>query len=300
MTPDSAGIAISAIDPASYYADLTQQYGRYAGAARGWHYGLWEPDVRSHQQALLRSNEWLARGVPLGPDARVLDAGCGIGGFSTWMAATHQCRVTGITICQPHPAMAQALAARAGVGDRCRFLAMDMDALAFSPATFDLVVNQDTLCHVADKPAYLAAVARVLKPGGAWRALDFAVKDAPLSAEEQREYRAACEGFHMPSMASAAEVRDIMEGAGYTDIACVDVTPLVRRTARMIIGQCRGPEMLRALGLDWLIFSRDPQQLANRRGHIRAALAYSRGLFNGSFRHMHYSARVPAASLSSK
>jgi cyclopropane fatty-acyl-phospholipid synthase-like methyltransferase len=284
------------VDAAAYYADLTKQYGRYAGAARGWHYGVWEPDVRTLQQALLRSNEILVREAGLGPASRVLDCGSGIGGFAAWLAMETGCHVTGITVCVPHVAAAAEVAAEAGVGDRCEFLVMDMDRLALPAAHFDLVVNQDTLCHAADKGTFLSRVADVLRPGGLWRALDFATQDDPLGPTERREYDAVCEGFHIPSMASRSEVTAMAREAGFTDIVAVDVTDQVLRTARTIIRQCHGPRLLAALGLDWLIFSREPGPRQNRLGHISAALAYSRGLERGYFRHIYYSARRPGVS----
>jgi len=284
------------MNAAAYYADLTRQYGRYAGAARGWHYGVWEPDVRSHQQALLRSNELLVRGLPMTRDTSVLDVGCGIGGLAVWLARRFGCRVTGITVCRPHVQAAAEIARSNGVGDRCAFLEMDMDRLTLPDQSFDLVVNQDTFCHAADKAAYLASVARVLKPSGAWRAIDFSVQDAPLAPDEQRDYDASCEGFHIPSLASPGAVRAMLEREGFTDIQVDDLTQQVAPTARHILRRCHGPRLLESLGLDWIIFSRDPERLRNRRGHVSAAMAYSRGLLGGHLRHIFYSARPPAAS----
>lgn len=283
------------MNAAAYYADLTKQYGRYAGAARGWHYAVWEPDVRTHQQALLRSNELLVRGVSLARDARVLDVGSGIGGFAVWLARRFGCYVTGITVCRPHVAAATALARQAGVGDRCAFHEMDMDRLTLPSGSFDLIVNQDTFCHAADKAGYLSAVARLLKPTGIWRAIDFSVQDAPLTPAEQGDYDAACAGFHIPALASPAAVHTLLEREGFSDVQIDDLTAQVAPTARHILRRCYGPRLLEAIGLDWIIFSRDPERLRNRRGHVSAAMAYSRGLLRGHLRHILYSARPPTA-----
>ena len=277
-------------NPAAYYADLTRQYGRYAGRARGWHYGIWEPDTRSHQQALLRSNEILLRGLDITPATRILDVGMGAGGFAVWAATKFGCRVTGITVCAPHVDLARGLAHHAGVADRCDFHEMNMDALSFQDGRFDCVVNQDTLCHASDKPAYLASVARALRPGGTWRAIDFSIQEAPFSPSQQRDYEAACDGFHMPSMIAPSTVTTALAAATFHGVEVVDYTRQVQRAARLILRQCYGPLALKAVGLDWLIFSRDADQLRHRRGHITAAVGYSRGLLNLYFRHMFYSA----------
>lgn len=281
------------MDAAAYYSDLTKQYGRYAGDARGWHYGLWEPDVRTHQVALVRSNERLLRGLDIDSRTRILDVGAGIGGFATWAARRFGCLVTGITLCADHVTLATRAAASAGVGAACAFQVMDMDRLAFDDARFDCVVNQDTLCHASAKAHYLASVYRALAPGGYWRALDFNVDEAPLTPEQQREYDVVCEGFHIPSMARGSDVRRWLEEAGFEDIQVEDVTAQVLNTARHIIRMCYPPLVLMRLGLDWMIFSRDARRRSNRQGHVRAGLAYSRGLQTGCFRHLYYSARRP-------
>jgi cyclopropane fatty-acyl-phospholipid synthase-like methyltransferase len=286
------------VNAAAYYADLTRQYGRYAGRARGWHYGVWEPDVRSHQQALLRSNERLVRGLDLGRDSHVLDVGCGIGGLAVWLARRFGCHVTGITVCRPHVAEAAAVAREAGVADRCEFLEMDMDGLDLPSRRFDLVVNQDTLCHAADKQNFLASVGRLVQPAGWWRAIDFSVQDAPLTGAEQADYDAVCQGFHIPSLASPASVRAILASADFTDVQVDDLTAAVAPTARHILRRCYAPRLLEAVGLDWIIFSRDQAKLANRRGHVRAAMAYSRGLLRGHLKHIYYSARPSTAARS--
>jgi cyclopropane fatty-acyl-phospholipid synthase-like methyltransferase len=196
------------MDAARYYSDLTVQYERYAGATHGWHYGVWEPDVRSHTAALLRSNELLLRGLSIGASTRILDVGFGIGGFTVWAAREFGAQMTAITVAADHVALARDLAAQQGVSALCDFRMMDMDALDFADASFDVVVNQETFCHAADKAGYLARVRRILKPGGVWRAVDFSVQDAPLDAVGQESYAAVCEGFHLPSMASASATAD--------------------------------------------------------------------------------------------
>lgn len=254
--------------------------------------GVWEADVTTHPAALLRSNELLLRGLDLGPHSHILDVGFGSGGFSTWAARTTGARVTGITVVGEHVALAGALARASGVADRCRFLTMDMDALAFEESAFDVVVNQETFCHAADKAGYLVAVSRVLRPGGWWRAVDFSVRQAPLADDDHR-YRGVCDGFHVPSLASLEQAAAWLDAAGFTDIVATDLTPLVLKTASRIRSQCYLPLAAYRLGIDRLFRPATPTERGNRIGHVTAAYQYSRGLHHGLFRHAFYSARTP-------
>lgn len=282
-------------DAAGYYSHLTEQYRHYGGDAHGWHYGLWEPDVQTHNVALLRSNERLLRGLDITPSTRILDVGFGEGGFAVWAAAKWGAQVTGITVCREHVGLARALAAAHGVAEHCRFLVMNMDRLGFRTNGFDIVVNQETACYAHDKGAYFSEVWRVLRPGGVWRSLDFSIQDRPLSAAQERRYRAVCDGFHIPSLASLGATVDRLEGAGFEVLDGRDATNEVLPTARMIRRQCYLPLLMKRLHLDWVAYSSGQERRRNRQGHIAAAHQYSRGLEQGVFRYTYSSARKPAA-----
>lgn len=279
---------------AGYYADLTEAYLGYGRDASGWHYGLSEEGVKGHVGALLRSNEVLLRGLQIGPATRVLDVGCGGGGFAVWAAKKYGCRVTGITICHEHIDLAMALAREQGVSSRCRFLVMDMNELAFPGECFDVVTNQDTFCY-SEPEAYLKQVFRVLVPGGHWRAVAFSIQDEPLSPRQKSSYGRVRDGFHIPSLSSVPHVQKLLEGLAFVEIETRDVTAETHPTARHIIGASILPLLLRPLRLDWVILGRAPGPRANRLGHFRAGMAYSMGLLRGYMRHGCYSAARPTA-----
>ena len=282
--------AVSIGGTRDYYRDVTRQYGRYSGEAGGWHYGVWEEDVQTHQQSLLRSNELLVRGLDIGPQTRILDAGCGGGGFATWAAAKFGCHVTGITLVSQHAELATGLARSRGVHYLCDFQVAEMDNLLFQSDSFDLVVNQDSYCHAVDKRTYLAGVLRLLRTGGIWRAVDFAVQPEPLQGKELDDYRLVLEGFQIPSMISPSVAEDLLRGLDFVNVDCRDITEQVLPSARHIQRMCILPALAVRLKLDWTFFGLDAGARRNRRGHISAADAYSRGLLSGYFRHGYYSA----------
>src|SRR5262245_27701913 len=94
---------------ASYYRNMTRHYNQYARGAYGWHFGIYESTTRRPHQAILNSNRNIVSGMRLGPGARVLDLGCGVGGFAAWAAKELGCHVTGITIVPEHIEFAQRL-----------------------------------------------------------------------------------------------------------------------------------------------------------------------------------------------
>jgi 2-polyprenyl-6-hydroxyphenyl methylase / 3-demethylubiquinone-9 3-methyltransferase len=93
----------------------------------------------------------------------VLDLGCA-GGFMAEALAAKGARVTGID-----PAAKAIEAARRHAQTSGHAIRYDVgvgEALPYTDASFDVVVCVDVLEHVADLPAVLAQVTRVLRPGG--------------------------------------------------------------------------------------------------------------------------------------
>src|SRR5262250_646401 len=96
---------------------------------------------------------------PAPPDARALDAGCGIG-FQTAILAELGYRPHGLDL------SAASLAVARGRLPRARFVRGDLSALLYDDATFDAVVCAGSTLDFVDEPGRaLAEIARVMRPG---------------------------------------------------------------------------------------------------------------------------------------
>jgi MPBQ/MSBQ methyltransferase len=103
--------------------------------------------------------------LDVGPGTRVLDVGCGIGGASR-MAAMAGAEVTGIDLTPEFVETATTLTARAGLGDRARYLLTPGESLPLEDDSFDAAVMVHVGMNIPDKQAVFAEVHRVLAPGG--------------------------------------------------------------------------------------------------------------------------------------
>ena len=109
----------------------------------------------------------LCRKLRLRPRQRVLDIGCGWGGFPIF-AAQHYCvQVLGVTLSQQQASLASLRARAAGFGTDATIELRDYRDLPDEPA-YDAVVSVGMSEHVGRThlPDYFAKVARLLKPGG--------------------------------------------------------------------------------------------------------------------------------------
>lgn len=108
----------------------------------------------------------LARRASFKPGARVLDLGSGLGGSARYLAAEHQCQVTGIDLTQEYVDVASALAGMVGLSDRVVFRQASALDLPFDDGSFDVVWTQHVQMNVEDKKAFYGESARVLRTKG--------------------------------------------------------------------------------------------------------------------------------------
>ena len=123
------------------------------------HHGL--PDIRQRARMDLpeRCAHWLARLLPLRPPpARVLDIGCAHGGYVALLGwAGYEAVGTEMS-----PAIARFAADTFGV----KVHAGAIEAQAFGPGSFDVIVLNDVIEHLPDPVATLTHCAGLLAEGG--------------------------------------------------------------------------------------------------------------------------------------
>jgi ubiquinone/menaquinone biosynthesis C-methylase UbiE len=169
-----------------------------------------------------------------------------------------------------------------------------MDAVEFASESFDVVVNQETLCCARNKLRYLRQIFRILAPGGAWRCIDYNLRRGPLTRAESEQVRRLLEGFRLPSLIPAANVEAHMKTVGFVERASREVTELVLPTAGLIMRRSREPVRLARRFRRRHLHSPDAGEEASLRGHFEAGMEYAIGLHTGLFEHTWFEGRKPA------
>ncbi|MFM9433299.1 cyclopropane-fatty-acyl-phospholipid synthase [Janthinobacterium sp. CG_23.3] len=141
------------LDPSMTYSSAL--FERAAGAV---------PDL-DLERAQMAKYRRIARQLQLAPDARVLEIGCGWGGFAETAAREHGAHVTGLTLSTEQLAYAQARLADAGLAGRADLKLCDYRD---SAGEYDAVASIEMFEAVGQRywPSYFACVARNLKAGG--------------------------------------------------------------------------------------------------------------------------------------
>ena len=100
-------------------------------------------------------------------DKEVLDLGCGFGGRTTWYAVNSGCRsIIGVDIDRYSLSVANRESPRIKAQHPIRFQEIPPSRLPFQDKSFDIVVCDETLEHVADPLTLLRECKRVLRTGG--------------------------------------------------------------------------------------------------------------------------------------
>lgn len=201
------------------------------------HFGYTDDSTRSHTDALKNMNRVLADRVRIQPGERVLDAGCGVGGSSLWLATERGAEVVGITLAARQAAMARSNALGRGVTDRVQFEVADFTATPFPDASFDVVWAVESLCHAPRKAAFYREAARLLRPGGRVVVADFVRAARPLDSTGERLLHEWLDGWAVPDIDTPGEHLEHLASAGFAEPRLDDVTthtrPSLRRLYRM-------------------------------------------------------------------
>lgn len=107
----------------------------------------------------------LAEALNIQPGDRVLEIGCGWGGFAEYAAATYGCEIIGLTLSTEQADYARARMERAGLADRVDIRLQDYRDIQ---GVFDKIVSIEMFeaVGVENWPVYFETLHQRLKPGG--------------------------------------------------------------------------------------------------------------------------------------
>jgi ubiquinone/menaquinone biosynthesis C-methylase UbiE len=108
----------------------------------------------------------LLKKAKLLPHAKVLDAGCGIGGSSRLLAEQFNCRVTGLDLADKFIETARFLTQCTQQENNVSFQQGSVLELPFEDNTFDAVLCQHILMNIKNKSKAFTEFCRILKPNG--------------------------------------------------------------------------------------------------------------------------------------
>ena len=224
----------SSKDIATYY-DVSEDHYMYfwdLNQSCALHYGYWDSTTTTFREALANINKILAEKVCISEGMKVLDAGCGIGGSSIWLAKNKRANVTGITLSAKQAARANAYVKEIGLKN-VEFLVQDFTRTNFDEESFDVVWAIESVCHASNKEDFIKEAYRLLKPGGRLIMTDFfLVKERNI--KEQRAINAWGHGWAVPFFEDKNIFFDMLVASNFSNVEILDRTQHIWKSARRL------------------------------------------------------------------
>ena len=226
-------------DIAEYYDYTTPFYKYFWHRSTGAvHYGLKETHTRGLADELLNTNVVLARLVKINSKDKILDAGCGVGGSSIWIAKRFGASVTGNSLSNEQVKKAKENAKQQNVSDKTKFMLMDYQRTTFKTASFDIVWAIESVCHAKPKSAFVNEAYRVLGSGGRLVIADGFLNRDPKSERERRWLQEFCTGLCLPDIVGTNDFAELLRQRGFRKITVVDKTEAAYPSSRRLFWMC--------------------------------------------------------------
>lgn len=151
------------------YYDLTEDHMRMfykLDDSMGLHYGFWDKNTKTLAESITNTNRIMAEMAGIKEGDKVIDAGCGVGGSSIYMAKELGADCVGITLSAKQVESATRYAEQRGVADKARFDVDNYYGTKYEENTFDVAWALESMATARDKDQFLKEMFRILKPGG--------------------------------------------------------------------------------------------------------------------------------------
>jgi demethylmenaquinone methyltransferase/2-methoxy-6-polyprenyl-1,4-benzoquinol methylase len=122
-----------------------------------------------------RWRRFLVEHVPVGADARVLDVATGTGAIARALVRRYGCRVVGVDQSPQMLDGARERIEKAGLADRIELRLGSAEELDFAEGSFDALTTGYLVRYLDDPLRTLTDLLRLVRPGGPFALLDFAV-----------------------------------------------------------------------------------------------------------------------------
>ena len=170
--------------------------------------------VRAMNLGHAKMTDWGLKQFTLPENAMILDIGCGGGRTVQRLAAlSPEGQVVGLDYSVASVAVARDTNARDIATGRVRIEQGTVAELPYPDGTFDVITAVETHYYWPDLPSNVREILRVLKPGGTFALIAETYRGGPFRY---------LYGIVMPliraAFLSAAEHRDLLDQAGFTDV----------------------------------------------------------------------------------
>lgn len=245
------------------------------------HHGFYE-DGKSSTPLEAQENliEKLTALLKITPQDQILDAGCGMGGSSLFLAKKYHVNVCGITLSQKQVAIAKQTAQLDHIKNVTFKVEDALSLSSFADNSFDLVWSLESCEQFYDKNLFLKQAYRVLKPGGQLMLATWCSSQDEYEGNLAKKYRKLCLAFDLPYMPTMKHYCNLLTTNGFTLKTTLDWSTQVKKSWDVGISLVNGYSFLKILkitGWRGLLFSKQVKLMrdAFHRKNIQYGVFYA-------------------------
>lgn len=225
-----------------YYSDTQFEYGLVwnwrSKHTPALHFGYYDERATNHHRSVIRANEVLAEWGNIQQGATIVDAGCGLGHSTLWLAEHYNARVTGITIVHRQVETMKKFIAKKGIKN-VSFMEASYFDMPFEDNSVDIVWAIEAVCHAKDKSEFYKEAYRVLKPGGKLLIGENLRTARPMEKEKEELLEYIFHSWAIPDLDTFEEHRQHALGSGFRSFESKDVTANMMVSYRNLEEMCK-------------------------------------------------------------
>ncbi|XP_047322113.1 24-methylenesterol C-methyltransferase 2-like [Impatiens glandulifera] len=151
------------------------------------------------------------------PGARILDAGCGVGGPMRAIAAHSGANVVGITINEYQVGRARAHNKKVGLDSQCEVVCGNFLQMPFDDNSFDGAYSIEATCHAPKLEEVYGEIYRVMKPGSLYVSYEWVTTELYRAGDSEHEeiIQGIERGDALPGLRRYDEIAEAAKKVGF-------------------------------------------------------------------------------------
>ncbi|GAA0187528.1 hypothetical protein Leryth_004415 [Lithospermum erythrorhizon] len=186
------------------------------GWGQSFHFSPSIPGKSNHEATKLHEQRAVDF-LEVKPGARILDAGCGVGGPMRAIAAHSGANVVGITINEYQVNRARIHNKKAGLDKQCEVVCGNFLEMPFQDNSFDGAYSIEATCHAPKLEEVYSEIYRVLKPGSLYVSYEWVTTE--LFNEDDPEHVEIIQGIErgdaLPGLRSYKDIAEVARKVGF-------------------------------------------------------------------------------------
>ncbi|MCK4364548.1 MAG: methyltransferase domain-containing protein [Thermoplasmatales archaeon] len=190
------------------------------------HHGYYKNDTKTSREAIYNMNNLVGSLLNLRDEKpmRILDAGCGVGGTSIYLAKRHpNIKFIGISIAHEEVKFAKKYAKTNQVKN-AEFILANFVNTDFPDNYFDNIFAVESLSFAENHNDFVDEMYRILKPSGRFIVFDVFIKKPSMSSIIKKVYKEYCREYGFVRIPLINEYEFYLKEKGFKEIKFFDIS----------------------------------------------------------------------------